>query len=47
METGKELNKAVEKNFSGKLKINLLNLLYTPRPVYSFLLSKNVKNWMI
>ncbi len=31
-ETGKELSQEIEKNFSGVLKKNLLNLLYTPRP---------------
>ncbi len=31
-ETGKDLSKEIEKNFSGTLKKNLLNLLYTPRP---------------
>lgn len=30
-ETGLDLNKEIEKNFSGTLKKNLLNLLYTPR----------------
>ena len=30
-ETGKDLSKEIEKNFSGILKKNLLNLLYTPR----------------
>ena len=34
-ETGKELSKEIEKNFSGVLKKNLLNLLYTPRGVNS------------
>ena len=32
-ETGKDLSKEIEKNFSGTLKKNLLNLLYTPRKV--------------
>ena len=32
-ETGKDLSKKIEKNFSGTLKKNLLNLLYTPRKV--------------
>ena len=32
-ETGKELSKQIENNFSGVLKKNLLNLLYTPRKV--------------
>ena len=32
-ETGKELSKEIEKNFSGTMKKNLLNLLYTPRKV--------------
>jgi hypothetical protein len=32
-ETNKELSKEIEKNFSGTLKKNLLNLLYTPRRV--------------
>ena len=36
IETGKELNKEIEKNFSGTLKKNLFNLLYTPRPVNPF-----------
>lgn len=30
-ETGKELSKDIEKNFSGIIRKNLLNLLYTPR----------------
>lgn len=30
-EAGKDLNKEIEKNFSGAMKKNLLNLLYTPR----------------
>lgn len=30
-ETGRELKKDIEKNFSGIMKKNLLNLLYTPR----------------
>jgi len=34
-ETGKDLSKEIEKNFSGILKKNLLNLLYTPRGVSS------------
>ena len=32
-ETGKELSKDIEKNFSGMMKKNLVNVLYTPRNV--------------
>lgn len=32
-ESGKELSKGIEKNFSGTMRKNLLNLLYTPRRV--------------
>ena len=46
-ETGKDLSKEIEKNFSGTLKKNLLNLLYTPRKVNHNPEKKNVKNWQI